>query len=190
MRRPLYFFFSFRSPYCWIAFRELGRRELSNIDLIYYPIYPPSGEDFLGAAKSSYIHEDMSRIALRHGLTYRPPALMDVDWVLPHSMMLAAQLLGRGQEFGEEVFRSRFSLDRDIGSPEILCEIAESVGLDGKTSIGMALDAAIQERIQYGFTEFRKVDGFGVPLIVFNGERFWGQDRLDFVFERIMSTRK
>jgi 2-hydroxychromene-2-carboxylate isomerase len=77
--------------------------------------------------------------------------------------------------------RARWGEERDISEAETLRAIAESAGLDAGTLAARADSPEIAA--QYDASTQRAIDAqvFGVPWFVYQGEPFWGQDRLDFL---------
>ncbi len=76
--------------------------------------------------------------------------------------------------------------ERDIGDANTVSEVARNVGYDGNALLKMSQLPEI--RAEYlGTTDRAVADGvFGSPFYIFNGEPFWGQDRLDFLEEAII----
>ena len=69
-----------------------------------------------------------------------------------------------------------WSEGRDITSDTVICEIADSIGLNGQELLGKAQTAQIRLRLQ---TERAIQAGvFGVPTFAVDDEIFWGNDRL------------
>jgi 2-hydroxychromene-2-carboxylate isomerase len=79
------------------------------------------------------------------------------------------------------IFKAVWEQQRNIADEAELVAIATSVGLDGAALLSASKAEAIQA--QYDTQSQQAIDAgiFGAPTFVINGERFWGQDRLDFV---------
>jgi 2-hydroxychromene-2-carboxylate isomerase len=81
--------------------------------------------------------------------------------------------------------RARWAEEKDISDAATLAELARGVGLDpdklaaraASAEVGARYDALSQEAID------RQV--FGAPTYVYEGEPFWGQDRLDFLARKL-----
>jgi len=81
--------------------------------------------------------------------------------------------------------RAYWAEDRDIGDAATLAAVAGEQGLAASAlatraasaEAGARFDALTQEAIE------RRV--FGVPWYVYEGEPFWGQDRLDFLARKL-----
>jgi 2-hydroxychromene-2-carboxylate isomerase len=79
------------------------------------------------------------------------------------------------------IFKAVWEQQRNIADEAELVAIAASAGLDGAALLSASKAADVQA--QYDRQSQQAVDAgiFGAPTFVINGERFWGQDRLDFV---------
>jgi len=82
------------------------------------------------------------------------------------------------------ILRACWAEERNIGDAQTLAQIAGEQGLNATA----LRDNAVQARAAYdGYTqEAIERQVFGAPTYVFEGEPFWGQDRLDFL-ERVLA---
>lgn len=87
------------------------------------------------------------------------------------------------------ILRAEWCEERDVSSAEVLRSIASSLQLPTDDLMDLARhDATVatyrrntEEAISYGV--------FGSPSYVFEGELFWGQDRLDMLGEAIEASK-
>ncbi len=107
----------------------------------------------------------------------------DPDWnKYPGWMVIAAQLQGVDAfVLSHALLRALWVEERDTSQPGVRIAVANENGYDGAGL--QALEAAAATQAGYrAFTDEAVERGiFGAPIFVLNGERFWGQDRLDFV---------
>lgn len=101
---------------------------------------------------------------------------------------VAAAEAGRGLEFIGEVSRLIFSGEVDgWDQGEHLAQAAARAGLDLRTL--ESSDAAQQQRLDQVVAENEQAQAqaghWGVPLMVFQGEPFFGQDRLELLIRRL-----
>lgn len=191
-REPVRFYFSFRSPYSWLAFERVedAFKELP-VELQYIPVFPPPNFQNDPAAvpnKLKYIARDIARFAEVYGLKVSWPKTRDCEWQKPHAAYLYArdQSPKLGFAFGRDVFRARFSEGQDLADSNVYAAIAERLGLDPKATVAALDDVALQTRVVEGMIQGATEDSiFGVPLFVYRGEPFWGNDRIDWVVQAI-----
>ena len=102
--------------------------------------------------------------------------------------MITAQDTGLDAlSFAIAVGKALWEQDRDIGDAGVLGEVAASVGLDLD---GLRADPAFQGAADRHIANTDRAlerQVFGAPAYVYDGELFWGQDRLDFL-ERALRT--
>lgn len=198
--RSVRFYFSYRSPFAWLA--TLRLRPLLGglpVEIDYCPVWEPepwltsvlaeSGMTWsappLTRAKRAYIFEDVRR----HARSYDVPLVWPIDrapeWSLPHLGLLFALEHGRGGAYHEAVFAHRFERGENVTDRAVLARIATEVGLDAT-----ALLRAIDERDALGTALecYRRADAdgvFGWPFFVYGRQKFWGNDRLDWLAETV-----
>jgi 2-hydroxychromene-2-carboxylate isomerase len=188
------FYFSFRSPYAWLAAERL-QAELGDlpvtIELI--PIYPTKelfpNDPVSLPNKVRYIVQDVVRLTRQAGLKLRFPSVADPDWALPHAAFLGAQAEGAARPFMLEMFRSRWSLGLDLGADNVICEAAERAGLDAGKIVTAAHSEQLQSQVADNFRRGIEEDRiFGVPSFVYGKHLFWGQDRMQHLREAVLRT--
>src|SRR5262245_54698568 len=171
------FYFSFRSPFAWIAY-HLAPRALRDlpVELQPIPVFPPPdypNDPTAVPAKAQYIvQHDLPRVAEGYGFKIAPLAQLDVDWLPPHAMWLYAADRGAGERFGAEVYAARFSRGEDLSDPSVYTAAARAAGLDPDATVAAGADPALQKRIALGIEEGQRAGIFGVPTFIFRDELF------------------
>jgi len=114
------------------------------------------------------------------------PAHFPVPDLLAAGVILAAGEAG-GDALGlaNAIGRAVWAEERNIADPATLQALATANGHDGAALLARAGDAAIAERRQALTQEALAAGVFGAPTYVVDGELFWGQDRLDFLEEKL-----
>ena len=201
-------FFSFRSPYSYLALPKT-LRVVQQYDLVVNarPVYPLAVRvpGFFKKANPNfprYVFIDSIRVAQMEGIPFRFPQPDPIDQnmmtleVAPEQPRIkrltrlgaAAQEAGRGLEFIWEVASVLWGgqvTGWDQG--DHLAKAAARAGLDLA-----ALDDAITKDVD----RYEKIiadneaahaasNHWGVPCFVFNGEPFFGQDRIDLLVWRL-----
>jgi len=181
------FYFSFRSPYAWLAAERLDSElgELG-VPIERIPIFPtpetfPNDPSAL-PNKQAYLIQDIPRLAREQGLELRFPSSSDTDWALSHAAFLGAQRHDSGQRFMVEVFRKRFSEGLDVGEDEVVADAASKAGLDPEMILSAGHSEALRAEASAGWRVATERDQiFGVPSFVYAGKLYWGQDRMHFL---------
>ncbi|MFJ3972017.1 DsbA family protein [Streptomyces parvus] len=191
------FYFSLRSPYSWLAYRELVDthpdvaaavewRPFFEPDAVSERMLTEAGGSFpytpMSRAKHLYVLQDVGRLAKARGLRLTWPADKAPVWEVPHLAYLVALREGHGSAYVAAAYRARWEEGRDICDPAVVAAIATAVGVDGDAAAGAAEDPELRRE---GVRLLRDIDAdgvFGVPFFVHGYSRFWGLDRLpDFV---------
>ncbi|UIP05542.1 2-hydroxychromene-2-carboxylate isomerase [Erythrobacter sp. SDW2] len=194
-------FFSFRSPYSYLAigrYRKLT--ETHTVDIALRPVYPLAVRqpDFFERNHPNwlgYTFRDMFRVAQFHGIPFGPPRpdpiiqnvqTREIAADQPYIRRVtrlgqAAARRGKGLAFAAEAGRLIWGGAENWHEGDHLAGAAGRAGLDlaeldaEVSSEAEVLDAEIaanQDALEAG-------GHWGVPTLVFEGEPFFGQDRIE-----------
>jgi 2-hydroxychromene-2-carboxylate isomerase len=200
-------YFSFRSPYSYLAIgRYRAMAEEWAVDIALKPVYPLAirQPDFFERNHPNwlrYTFTDMFRVAQFHGIPFGPPrpdpivqdiATRKIAAEQPYIFRLtrlgqAAARRGRGLAFADEAARLIWGGAQDWHEGDHLAGAAERAGLDlAELDAEAASDAeALDAEIAANQTALEAAGHWGVPTLVFDGEAFFGQDRIEMVKWRI-----
>ncbi|MBI1818087.1 MAG: DsbA family protein [Deltaproteobacteria bacterium] len=186
------FYFSFRSPYAWLAAERLETEiGILGVPIERIPVYP-TPELFPNLfvttpARIAYLVQDIRRLVRERGLTVQFPSAVDPDWSLSHAAFLGAQQQGAGHMFMVEAFRKRFCEGLDLGDDDVIANAAHRAGLDRGTILAAAHSDALRAEASEGFRLGMQRDGiFGAPSFVYAGKLYWGQDRMHFLRDAVV----
>jgi 2-hydroxychromene-2-carboxylate isomerase len=201
-------FWSYRSPYSYLATLRLAEMEREyDLMINVRPVYPlavRSGEFFdrVNPLWIPYLMRDTYRIAQMLGLPYRWPrpdpvkidpatrhALPDQPYIHRLTRLgCAAAEAGRGLPFLYETSRTIWSGEIDNWHEgDHLARASARAGLDlveldrKITNDPEKYEAIIQDNQK----AHQDVGHWGVPTMAFEGEPFFGQDRLDVLLWRL-----
>jgi 2-hydroxychromene-2-carboxylate isomerase len=187
------FYFSLRSPYSWLAYRELLDRYRDVAERVAWtPVWEPDewstqlleqlGGRFpysaMPRAKHLYILQDVGRIARARGLALTWPVDRQPVWEIPHLGYVVARERGRGPEYLAAAYRARWEQGRDICDRAVVAEIGASLGLDPDEVAAASDDPARRAEGARILVEVCRDGVFGVPFFVHGFSRYWGIDRL------------
>jgi 2-hydroxychromene-2-carboxylate isomerase len=186
-QRAVRFYFSFRSPYAWLA-AERVEAELGDlgVPIERLPIYPTPdvfpNDPAAMPAKVAYIAQDIVRLTRERGLTVRFPPPTDPDWSLSHAAFLHAERCGAGPALMLALFRQRFAEGRDLGDDAVIADAARAAGVAADDVVAAAHSEALRAEVAGGWRRAMERDRiFGVPSFVYAGRLYWGQDRMHFL---------
>lgn len=202
-------FWSFRSPYSYLALPRTKRLAANyDVAITIRPVYPlavrqPDFFKRINPLLPPYVVLDTRRIAEREGISFRFPRpdpitqdmrTLEVAQTQPYIRRLtrlgaAAQMAGRSLEFVDEI--SKVIWDGTVDGwdqGDHLSDASKRAGIDLA-----ALETAISKDphrydsvIDTNQQDLAAAGHWGVPTFVFEGEPFFGQDRIDLLAWRLM----
>jgi 2-hydroxychromene-2-carboxylate isomerase len=203
-------FWSFRSPYSYLATPRLRdiRRDY-DVDVRFRPVRPLAVRDAgfferIDPRWPMYVVRDVFRLAQMQGLPFAPPrpdpivqdmATRQIAAEQPHigrltRLGVAACEQGDGLAFADAVARCIWGGTENWHEGGHLADAAAAAGLSWS-----ALDRAERDdsaRLDMVIAENEAAQAasghWGVPLMVFDGEPFFGQDRLDVLVWRMQQN--
>ena len=200
-------FWSFRSPYSYLLMpRLLEFRESYDVDIDACVVYPLAVRDpellkRLNPLYVGYMLGDTQRTAEYLGMTITSPdpdpvdfdrALKGFSQAQPRierlmRMAAAAQERGRALEFIDQVSGLLFGGTTGWDTGDHLQRAAERAGLvftDLEARIETDSDR-LDQLVEANHQAQQTAGHWGVPLLVFQGEPFFGQDRFDQLVWRL-----
>jgi 2-hydroxychromene-2-carboxylate isomerase len=100
----------------------------------------------------------------------------------PGWMVIAAQERGLdAQRLSHALLRALWAEERDTADPKVRIAVADENDLPGKELQKEETSPKVQDLYLRYSEEAEHLGVFGAPTFVLNGERFWGQDRLEFL---------
>jgi 2-hydroxychromene-2-carboxylate isomerase len=123
---------------------------------------------------------------------YYPADGKPAGWNKPPGwMVIAAQERGLdAQRLSHALLRALWAEERDTSDRKVRVAIANENQLPGEELAAAERSAPVQALYKVYSDEAERLGVFGAPTFVLDGERFWGQDRLDFLdraLERLRS---
>jgi 2-hydroxychromene-2-carboxylate isomerase len=200
-------YYSFRSPYSYLAigrYRECAA--LYDLDIALRPVYPLAirQPDFFERSHPNwlrYMFADVFRVAQFQGIPFgapRPdpivqdPTTRKIAAEQPYIRRMtrlgqAASRRGRGVEFAHEVGQLIWGGAENWHEGDHLAGAAARAGLDlAELDAEVAGDAAaLDADIAANQAALEAAGHWGVPTLVFEGEPFFGQDRIEMALWRM-----
>ena len=193
-------FWSFRSPYSYLAVPGAIRLEKDfKVKLRFRPVLPlavrePSFFSPDNLKRAKYIRVDFPRRAEMLGMSSKYPSpdpiVQDMQTYKiaaeqPYIYRLTylgveAEKRGRGLPFAREVSGLIFGGTRDWNLGSHLAQAAQRAGLDlASMDAAIADPAPHRAAVEENQLALAKAGHWGVPTFVFEGEPFFGEDRIE-----------
>jgi 2-hydroxychromene-2-carboxylate isomerase len=87
------------------------------------------------------------------------------------------------------IMRALWVDERNIGDEDTLVQIANSCEFDGPMLIKSSETASVQAEYERNTDEAIAASVFGAPWYIVDGQGYWGQDRLDFVEQKLIALK-
>jgi len=194
-------FWSFRSPYSYLAIHKYRALAAEwDVSINVRPVYPLAVRepDFFERNHPNwlrYLMTDVPRLAQFYGIPFAPPRPDPIVQNIhtrkiaedqPHIFRLtrlgqAAARRGRGLEFADEVSKLIWGGTTGWNEGECIALATGRAGLDHAelcAEIGAEPDA-LDAEIAANQAALEASGHWGVPTLVFDGEPFFGQDRVE-----------
>lgn len=188
---PVRMYFAFRSPYSWMATERIAQEgiEIDPVAFIMPPADTPPPNPISSPAKGAYVARDVVRLSKRLGFAFVLPDPFDIDFSRPNNVFQLAKEEDRALAFMLAAYRARFVEGRNISEDDVLCDIAVEAGIDPDATLVAADSTDLRARSLMELGKTLEIDRpFGVPFFVYQGEPFWGQDRIDLLLETVRNS--
>ena len=190
-RFELKMYSDFKSPYAYLAFDpafELEQRYPVRLRWIPFQLrLKGKGErSVYSEYKVKYSYMDARRHAKERGLWLRGP-LKIYDTTPALIGGLFAERQGRLLDYARRTFELFFKRELEVDQPAAVAGVVASLGMSERGYLDYlgGEGPGDYERAQQEASEDHV---FGVPMFLFQGEQFWGHDRLGLLESRIAAA--
>jgi 2-hydroxychromene-2-carboxylate isomerase len=195
MAKSVEFYFDVGSPTAWLAWTQLpaiaaeADAELLARPVLLGGIFKATGNrpPAENPAKGQYLFRDLARFAERYDVTLNFNPHFPVNTLQCMRVLTAVQMY-RPEEVSaciEALFRALWVEGLDAADETVLRDVLDHAGLEADTFLEWAGRDEVKEQLKAETDAAVQRGLFGVPTLFVGDEMFWGQDRLDFVRERL-----
>jgi 2-hydroxychromene-2-carboxylate isomerase len=186
------YYFSVLSPFTYLA--GLGLEEVATrhgAEVVYKPFdimtvfaetgaVPPAKRH---PSRQTYRLQELKRVSARRGMAINlKPAHFPTDQAPASKAIIAVAAGGRDAgTLAHAVLRAVWAEERNIGDPATVAAILAENGHDA-AALAPAMEAA-EATYQANTQDAIAAGVFGSPFYIVGDERFWGQDRLEYLDE-------
>jgi 2-hydroxychromene-2-carboxylate isomerase len=182
----------YKSPYAFVANAALFALEESEGVALEWLPYTLRIAEFMGTVeertphfwrKVRYSYMDARRFANAQGLTIKGPRRI-YDAFHASAGMLFAQRHGFFRAYHDTVFRRFWNHELELDELQEITAVITGLG-GSATAFADYVNGPARTEHDRIIDEAEALGVFGVPTMVFNGELFWGGDRVPLLIERI-----
>ncbi|MEM7199255.1 MAG: 2-hydroxychromene-2-carboxylate isomerase [Planctomycetota bacterium] len=191
--RPVDFWFDFVSGYSWLAIaRAAAFASEHNVSWRLRPfvlgaVLQQRGRRAIAQEPStrSYAIFDVARNAHALGLVMRGPTVhpfLSLKALRAHALHQDAP---ESLALARELFAACYERDEDLADTEVVTRCVSAVGLSTEGLDARLRDAATKTKLRENTDEAVALGVFGAPFFFFDGEPFWGHDRMPLLAARL-----
>jgi 2-hydroxychromene-2-carboxylate isomerase len=195
MTQVIEYFFSITSPWAYLGSERLialAQRAQVRIKPLLITSVDENGWIPMKKkppVRQRYVQSEIGRWSRHLGVPLQQDNRSNLKDATPAAMMVVA-----ADAAGEECLplavarqRAHWESAADIGDPEIRRTIADAAEYNGQRLLDSETEPAVTRLWQENRTRAIGSGIFGSPTYVFDGEMYWGQDRLDFLERHIVT---
>ncbi len=189
------FFFDFVSPYTYVARSQLGaiasrtgaRFKMWSMHLLnLMKIVGDSPTTVLCKNKRKYAGQDLARWCARYHVPFKFNPHLQGDHSLTLRGAFVAQKMNLEDQYNRAVFSAFWADAVNVTDRGALVQHLESAGLNGSAILTKAAEPDYAKRLE-AKTQLAADRGvFGSPTFIVGDALFFGNDRLDFLEERLL----
>ena len=198
MTRQIEFYFDFVSPYSYLATTQFPRICAdAGAEIVYTPFRILELMQRVGNRptsvecknKGAYVGVDIQRWAALYRVPYkRNPHLRNFDHDLLRRAALVAIEQGHGDTFVKTIYSAIWAGEVNLAERSNLAALLNEAGLEGEAVLKLADEPRYGELLDKT-TEAAALRGvFGSPTFFVGDQRFFGNDRLDFLIAALKAA--
>jgi len=198
MAKSVEFWFDFGSPASYLAWFQLPKIAASrgaSIDwrpmLLGGVFQATSNRSPVEIpAKGRWMLGDLPRWAERYGAPYKRNPHFPINTLMLMRGAVGLQLKGdpRFSKYVETVFRAIWEEERNMGDPSVVGATLAGAGFDPAEIMALVGDPAVKDRLKAVTQEAVERGVFGAPAMFIDGQMHFGQDRIEFVADRMAAN--
>jgi 2-hydroxychromene-2-carboxylate isomerase len=190
MIKPFEFYFDFASPYTFIAHKKIRKIEKENfIKMKYMPVLVGGLLKLSGIKanadipiKAKYMIKDCKLWAEKYKITFKFNNYFPINTLNLMRCVLVAEKNDIAPNFIDKVFDAIWKDGLNLNDNIIVEKLLKNLDINPKTFLMEAVNPVIKDELKRRTDEAYNKGVFGTPSFIVNNKMFWGQDRLEFVF--------
>ncbi len=197
MSTNLDFYFDVGSPTAYLAWQRLLQlRDQYDLQINFKPMLlggvfkaTENQSPVANPAKGAYMASmDMPRFAARYGVPLAFNPHFPVNTLTLQRGAIAAQRAGCLEDYLAAIYPAMWIDAKNVGDTDVVQAVLRAAGLDAEGLLAATQDPEVKAALISNTEEAVSRGAFGAPTMYIGDEMFFGQDRLDFVEERLRAS--
>ena len=190
MIKSFEFYFDFVSPYSFLAHKEIKKIEEANtIKIKYMPILLGGLHSLAGIKapgfipiKAKYMIKDCKLWAEKYNIVFKFNNYFPIKTLDLMRCVLVAEKKNFSQNFINKIFDAIWKDGLNLNDNIIIEKLLKNLDINPKTFLMESVQPKIKDELRKRTDAAYQKGIFGAPSFIVNNKVFWGQDRLEFVF--------
>ncbi|MCI5054224.1 MAG: 2-hydroxychromene-2-carboxylate isomerase [Pelagibacteraceae bacterium] len=138
-------------------------------------------------SRLKYRLAEIDRIGKKYNINInsQPKFFPPSDPHIPAKFVIAAIEKGNLLTFGRECLSYLWAKEKDISDLNVIKEICNNLNLNFDELKSLSENNKIISKYESNSNDAISEDVFGAPSFIFNNEIFWGQDRLEYLEDKL-----
>lgn len=188
------FYFDFGSPTAYLAYKRLQQlQDQYDLTIHYKPmllggVFKATGNSspaFIPAKGQYMMMHDLPRFQKRYGVDFKHNPNFPINTLPLMRAAIAAKKLGNLENFIEATFNAMWIDQKNMGDLEVIGSVLSEAGLDTAAIFEASQSPDVKSALIKSTEAAVERGVFGAPTMFIGDEMFFGQDRLDFIEERL-----
>ncbi len=195
MTASLELFFDVVSPYSYLASTQVAALAARHgISVRWRPFFLGGVMKATGnqppatlPARAPYLLRDVQRWAAKYGVPLQFPRRFPANTLLAQRMLTALQS-DEVARLAPGFFALYWAEGGDVTDPDTLRGRADALGFDGGALLAAAAGDEVKDRLKATTDEAVRRGAFGAPTFFFDGEMYFGNDRLVLLEDALVAS--
>ncbi len=187
------FFFDFGSPASYLAYTQMdGIAQRTGAEIVWRPmllggVFKATGNasPAMVAAKGAWMNQDLARFAKKYGVPFNRNPFFPVNTLVMMRGAAAFEGTPRFRPYVDAMFRAMWVDQKNMNDMPTAAAVLKSAGFDPADFMARAESQEAKDRLKATTEEAVARGVFGAPRTFVGDEMHFGQDRLDFVEQKL-----
>lgn len=194
MATSLDFYFDFGSPTAYLAYKRLQQLQqqydlvVTAIPMLLGGVFKATGNNspVTIPAKGKYmLEQDLPRFAKRYQVEMRFNPFFPINTLQLMRGAIAAEKLGLGTDYMAAIYNAVWVEEKNLGDVDVVADCLNAKGIDSASLLALSQEAEIKQQLVDNTEQAVARGVFGAPTMFIGDDMFFGQDRLDFIEEKL-----
>lgn len=191
------FYYDYGSPTAYLAWTQLPEickrygAKLNYCPVLLGGVFKATGNStpVKIESKGKWIFDDIARFAQR----YRVPLNKNPFFIINSMTMMRGSMWAKNSDvlehYNQVMYEATWVRELNTADVDVIAAVMKEAGLDAEAMLEAVKDDVIKQQLIDATEDAVNNGVFGAPTMIVNGELHFGQDRLDWVEQRLSADQ-